>query len=77
MPTKGNLVWLQRMHERSCFPEISEEQEGTVFSLNCETFLKEASSGLSPYVTLYSLAHLSHPGYFCCTDMVFEHIWLQ
>lgn len=29
----GNPVWLQRMHEKFCFPEVSKEQEGPAWTL--------------------------------------------
>ena len=35
----GNLAGLQRMHEKSCYPEVSKEQEGPVFSLYSEQSL--------------------------------------
>lgn len=35
----GNLVWLQRMYEKFCCSEVSEEQEGPFFSLYNEQLL--------------------------------------
>lgn len=29
----GNLVWLQRMHEKFCYPEVGKEQEGPDLTL--------------------------------------------